>query len=65
MCSNYEALRKWEHYEKYFNAARPSMQGKLDMWPRYEGVFVRKPPEGTFIAWQNNQQPKSKKAAKN
>ena len=45
MCSNYEALRKWEHYEKYFNAARPSTQGKLDMWPKYEGVFVRKPPE--------------------
>ena len=45
MCSNYEALRKWEDYEKYFGVARLSTQGKLDMWPKYESVFVRKPPE--------------------
>ena len=45
MCSNYEALRRWEHYEKYFAVSRPSTQGKLDMWPRYEGIFVRRPPE--------------------
>lgn len=45
MCSNYEALRNWENYLKYFDVARPSTQGKLDMWPKYEGVFVRRPPE--------------------
>lgn len=45
MCSNYEALREREHCEKYFGAARPSTQGKLDMWSKYEGFFVRKPPE--------------------
>ena len=45
MCSNYEALRKWEHYDKYFDVALPSTQGKLEMWPKYEGSFVRKPPE--------------------
>ena len=45
MCSHYEYLRNWEHYEKYFGVARPSTHGKLDMWPKYEGVFVRKAPE--------------------
>lgn len=46
MCSHFEALRQYEDYEKYFDVLQPeSPQGKLDMWPRYTGTFIRKPPE--------------------
>ncbi|MBI2724920.1 MAG: SOS response-associated peptidase family protein [Polaromonas sp.] len=46
MCSHYEALRQWENYIKYFHVTAPDPeQGKLDMWPRYTGYFIRKPPE--------------------
>ncbi|MDP1740972.1 SOS response-associated peptidase [Polaromonas sp.] len=46
MCSHYEALRAYEDYKKYFDVLQPTPpQGKLDMWPRYTGTFVRKPPE--------------------
>jgi putative SOS response-associated peptidase YedK len=46
MCSHFEALRQWENYEKYFRVSAPDpMQEKLDMWPRYTGSFIRKPPE--------------------
>lgn len=45
MCSHFEALRRWEEYVKYFDLLQPTpVQGKLDMWPRYTGVFVRRPP---------------------
>ncbi len=45
MCSHYEALRQWENYVKFFHVTNPNTQGKLDMWPRYPGAFIRKPPE--------------------
>ncbi len=45
MCNHYEALRQWEYYVKYFHVTEPNTQGKLDMWPRYQGNFIRKPPE--------------------
>ncbi len=45
MCAHFEALRQWENYEKYFHVTKPDTQGKLDMWPRYTGNFIRKPPE--------------------
>lgn len=46
MCSHFEALRQWEDYKKFFDVLQPTPpQGKLDMWPRYTGVFIRKPPE--------------------
>lgn len=46
MCSHFEALRASEDYKKYFDVLQPTPpQGKLDMWPRYTGTFIRKPPE--------------------
>lgn len=37
-------MRQLENYEKYFHVIKPDTQGKLDMWPRYQGNFIRKPP---------------------
>jgi len=45
MCSHFEAMRQGENYEKYFHVTPPDTQGKPDMWPRYLGNFIRKPPE--------------------
>ncbi|ARP90342.1 DUF159 family protein [Bordetella genomosp. 9] len=44
MCSHYTALKKAEQMEKYFRA-RGIPIPKSDMWPRYPGVFVRRPAE--------------------
>ncbi|OZI61538.1 SOS response-associated peptidase [Bordetella genomosp. 11] len=44
MCSHYTALKKAEQLERYFRA-RGIPIPKADMWPRYPGVFVRRPPE--------------------
>lgn len=46
MCSHFEALRAYEDYVKYFDVLQPTPpQGRLDMWPRYAGTFICKPPE--------------------
>ncbi len=45
MCSNFEALRNAEKYRTAFNVEPPQEQGKLDMWPGYKGVFIRRPKE--------------------
>ena len=45
MCSHFEALRAQEQYLKHFDVEPPLAQGELDMWPKYTGVFIRKPPE--------------------
>ena len=45
MCSHFEALHPQELYLKAFDVAPPPAQGELDMWPKYTGVFIRKPPE--------------------
>ena len=46
MCSHYEALNRGETYQKHFQVNGPKpMPEKLDMWPKYMGAFVRKPPE--------------------
>lgn len=44
MCSHYEALRQRENYRKHFHVDEPDANGKSDMWPRYQGNFIRKPP---------------------
>lgn len=44
MCSHYQALKQLESYEKHFNVNAPDVNGKPDMWPRYQGNFIRKPP---------------------
>ena len=44
MCSHYQALKQLESYEKRFQVNAPDVKGKPDMWPRYQGNFIRKPP---------------------
>lgn len=45
MCSHYQALKKADQMRKFFNAHPPAEDYKGDMWPRYPGVFVRRPVE--------------------
>ncbi|CAB3670826.1 hypothetical protein LMG1873_01106 [Achromobacter piechaudii] len=45
MCSHYQTLKDAELLLRKFGAQRPATVGKYDMWPRYQGVFVRRPPE--------------------
>ncbi|WP_225591504.1 hypothetical protein [Achromobacter sp. ACM01] len=43
MCSHYTALKKQEQMEKYFRARGIPLPANSDMWPKYQGVFVRRP----------------------
>ena len=45
MCSHYLALKERELFERSFGARLATSAFKEDMWPKYEGVFVRRPPE--------------------
>ena len=45
MCSHYQTLKDAELLLQKFRVTRPGILGKYDMWPRYQGIFVRRPPE--------------------
>lgn len=45
MCSHYQTLKDADLLLERFGARGVAPLGKYDMWPRYEGVFVRRPPE--------------------
>lgn len=45
MCSHYEALKQREHFKSHFGVDAPDAIGRPDMWPRYQGNFIRKPPD--------------------
>ncbi len=45
MCSHYQTLKDAELLLQRFGARTAPPAGKYDMWPRYQGVFVRRPPE--------------------
>lgn len=44
MCSHYQGLQRPEAYREAFKAEPPSVQGKEDMWPCYQGSFIRRHP---------------------
>ena len=44
MCSHYQALKEREKFLKVFGVEPPLEDGKLDVWPGYLGVFIRKHP---------------------
>jgi len=44
MCSHYQGLQRPEAYREVFKAEPPSVQGKEDMWPCYQGSFIRRHP---------------------
>lgn len=45
MCSHYQTLKDAELLLEKFGATRSAAPAKYDMWPRYQGVFARRPPE--------------------
>lgn len=45
MCSHYQAIKDAERLAKRFGVNAPPDMGKSDMWPKYSGLFVRRPPE--------------------
>lgn len=45
MCSHDHTLKDAEQLLKKFGVTRPGILGKYDMWPRCQGVFMRRPPE--------------------
>lgn len=45
MCSHYQTLKDAELLLQKFGARAQSLAGKTDMWPRYPGVFIRRPVE--------------------
>ena len=45
MCSHYQAVKNAERLRKYFDAHRPAVELPADMWPRYQGLFIRRPVE--------------------
>lgn len=44
MCSHYQGLQRPEAYREVFQAEPPVMEGKEDMWPCYQGSFIRRHP---------------------
>ncbi len=44
MCSHYQALKERERYLRAFGVEPPTELGKHDMWPGYEGTFIRRHP---------------------
>lgn len=44
MCSHYQALKERERYRRHFGVEPPADLGKHDLWPGYEGSFIRRHP---------------------
>ncbi|VFR81357.1 protein of unknown function DUF159 [plant metagenome] len=44
MCSHYQAVKKREQMERHFRV-RGLPPPETDLWPRYTGEFIRRPPE--------------------
>lgn len=42
MCSHYQGIKQEEAYRKVFRVEPPAMEGKEDMWPCYQGSFIRR-----------------------
>ena len=45
MCSHYQALKDRAKSERAFHVALPPYTGVYDVWPTYEALFIRRPPE--------------------
>ena len=44
MCSHYQGIQRPETYREIFKAEPPAAPGKEDMWPCYQGCFIRRHP---------------------
>ncbi len=45
MCSHYQALKERARFERAFHVSLPPYEGVYDVWPTYQALFVRQPPE--------------------
>lgn len=45
MCAHYENLKEPRHLRESFGVEPPPTLGKVDVWPGYEGLFIRRPRE--------------------
>ena len=45
MCSHYQAIKERERYYRKFGVYPPPHEYVEDMWPKYAGTFIRRPPE--------------------
>jgi putative SOS response-associated peptidase YedK len=45
MCSHYQAIKARERYFRVFGVYPPAHEYVEDMWPKYMGAFIRRPPE--------------------
>lgn len=45
MCSHYQAVREAARLRRRFGVEPPASFGKDDIWPGYEGLMIRRPPE--------------------
>jgi putative SOS response-associated peptidase YedK len=45
MCSHYQAIKDRERYFRKFGVYPPPHDYVEDMWPKYQGTFIRRPPE--------------------
>jgi putative SOS response-associated peptidase YedK len=45
MCSHYQAIKDRERYFRKFGVYPPPHDYVQDMWPKYTGTFIRRPPE--------------------
>lgn len=43
MCSHYQAVKERERFFRHFGVYPPEDSGKVDMWPGYSGVMLRRP----------------------
>lgn len=44
MCSHYQAVKERERYRRHFGVDLPEEPGTVDLWPGYEGSFIRRHP---------------------
>lgn len=44
MCSHYQGLKDSDRLTRHFGVAPPADLGRHDLWPGYEGLFVRRHP---------------------
>jgi putative SOS response-associated peptidase YedK len=45
MCSHYQAIKDRERFFRKFGVYPPPHDYVEDMWPKYQGTFIRRPPE--------------------
>ena len=49
MCSHYQAIKERERYYRKFGVYPPPHEYIDDMWPKYQGTFVRRPREAESV----------------